>query len=349
LFPPDLQMTADPATLEVEAMGAPDTESQRRRWRPTRLQISLFVWAGLASYLIFKWHLTTDRTHLFIIIGSLLVAAGAGRLDHVARLVRDWAPLFVVLWGYDLLRGQADEWGLSTHVTPQINADRFMFGTVPTVWLQHAMFTPGRPHLWDYALFFVYLTHFFLVIIVAALLWKFAYHRFHRFAAMFVGLSFAAFVTYAFFPAAPPWLASQSHNLPPTAKIVDEVWVHLGLHNGASILSARGTYANPVAAIPSLHAAFPLLLMFFFWQSAGRWRWLLVLYPLAMALALVYTGEHYVIDIFLGWIYATVVYVFGLWVAAAWERRQARKAPVVPLSVAAPEPALSGASLSSRR
>jgi len=340
-------MTADPAAVEVEALGASTSESQRR-WRPTRLQVSLFVWAGLASYLFFKWHVTTDRTHLFIIVGSLLVAAGAGRLDYVARLVRDWAPLFAVLIGYDLLRGQADAW-FSTHVTPQIQADRFMFGTVPTVWLQHALFTPGRPHWYDYVTFFVYLSHFFVAIIVAAVLWRFAYDRFHRFAAMFVGLSFAAFITYALFPAAPPWLASQSRDLAPTAKVVDEIWVHLGLHNGASILSARGTYANPVAAIPSLHAAFPLLLALFFWKSAGRWRWLLALYPVAMAFALVYSGEHYVIDIFLGWIYAVVAYVVGLWIAAWWARRKARQAPVLPLPVAAPEPPLVGASVSSRR
>jgi hypothetical protein len=341
-------MTADSATLEVEAPGAAGAGSERRRWRPTRLQVCLFVWAGLASYLLFKWHVTTDRTHLFIIVGSLLVAAGAGRLDYVARLVRDWAPLFVILVAYDLLRGRADDW-FTVHVTPQIDADRLMFGTVPTVWLQHAIFTPGRPHWYDYVTFFVYLSHFFVAIVVAALLWKFAYHRFHRFAAMFVGLSFAAFVTYAFFPAAPPWLASQSHDLPPTAKVVDEIWVHLGLHNGTSVLSARGTYANPVAAIPSLHAAFPLLLLLFFWGSAGRWRWLLALYPLAMAFALVYTGEHYVIDIFVGWVYAVVVYAVGLWVARSWARRQHRQAPVVPLPVPAPDPPLVEASVSSRR
>src|SRR5260370_6719343 len=100
-------MTADPATLEVDAPGTPPcTDPQRGRWRLTRLQVSLLIWAGLVSYLFFKWHLTTDRTHLFIIIGSLLVAASAGRLHHLARLVRDWTPLFVVLIGYDLLRGQ---------------------------------------------------------------------------------------------------------------------------------------------------------------------------------------------------------------------------------------------------
>jgi membrane-associated phospholipid phosphatase len=340
-------MTADPATLGVQPdVDAPGYEP-RRRWRPTRLQWAIGIWLVAVGVMLWKWHLTTDRRHLFIIIGTGLIATGAGRLRTVARVVIDWAPLFFILAAYDSLRGQADKW-FPINVTPQIHADQFLFGgTVPTVQLQHALFTPGHPHVWDYAAFFVYLTHFFAALFVAALLWKFAYPRFRRFAALIVAVSFSAFATYALFPAAPPWLASQTHDLAPTAKIVDEIWTHLGLQNGASLLSARGHEANPVAAIPSLHAAYTLLLMLFFWRSAGRWRWLLPLYPLAMAFSLVYTGEHYVIDILLGWLYAVVVYFVGTWLMDRWARRRSR----VSADVLEPEPAppvLAGASLSSR-
>ena len=128
---------------------------------------------------------------------------------------------------------------------------------------------------------------------------------------MFVTLTFAAFVTYALYPAVPPWLASRDAVLQPTSKIIDEMWAHVGLLDGAHVLSATGRFANPVAAIPSLHAAYPMLLALFFWKSAKRWRWLLATYTLAMALTLIYTGEHYVIDIVLGWLYATAVFVGG--------------------------------------
>ena len=39
---------------------------------------------------------------------------------------------------------------------------------------------------------------------------------------------------------------------------------------------------------------------------------LLALYPLAMAFALVYTAEHYVVDILLGWAYTLV----AIWVVS---------------------------------
>ncbi|HSO95151.1 MAG TPA: phosphatase PAP2 family protein [Acidimicrobiia bacterium] len=339
-------MTADPAMATAGPGSDAPASKLGRRWRPTRLQYAVAIWLSLVGYMLWKWHLDTNRNHLLIILGTGLMAAGAGSLRTIGRVVIDWAPLFFILAAYDSLRGKADQW-FPVHVTPQIHADQFLFGgKVPTVELQHLLFTPGRPHIWDYAAFFVYLSHFFVALIVAAFLWKFGYARFRRFAVLFVALSFAGFATYALFPAAPPWLASQNHALAPTAKIVDEVWTHLGLQNGASLLSARSHEANPVAAIPSLHGAYPVLLMLFFWRSAGRWRWLLPLYPLAMAFSLVYTGEHYVIDLILGWLYAVVVYFVGTALMDRWARRRARVAPEPP--VAAPEPpVLAGAALSS--
>jgi uncharacterized membrane protein len=65
-----------------------------------------------------------------------------------------------------------------------------------------------------------------------------------------------------------------------------------------------------------------------------------------MAVTLVYTGEHYVIDILIGWIYAIVIYAAYSYAERAWERRKAmrRAAPAAPPragaggAVHAPEP-----------
>ncbi len=338
-------MTADPAALGLPGeVGGAELQPGRRRWRPTRLQTSIAIWVVFVALLLARWGLTTNQTQLFVIIGSGLIAAGAGRLHHIGQVVKDWFPLFVILFVYSELRNLADKW-FTVHVTPQINVDKALFGVVPTVWLQHELFTPGRLHWWDVLTFSVYLSHFFASLVVAAVLWKFAYPRFRRFVVLFVSLTFAGFVTYALFPAAPPWLASQSHAIPPTARIVDEVWAHIGLHSGASLFSAKSNFANPVAAVPSLHAAYPVLLMLFFWGSAKKWRWLLPLYPLAMAFSLVYTGEHYVFDILLGWIYAVTIYFVGTWAMNAWSRRRT-SARAAPASMREPE-VLAGAGLSS--
>ena len=76
-------------------------------------------------------------------------------------------------------------------------------------------------------------------------------------------------------------------------------------------LFQRGAeYANPVAAVPSLHAAYTLLFAIYLWR-VRRWAQpLLVAYVAAMAFALVYTAEHYVADILLGWSYT----ILAVWV-----------------------------------
>ena len=271
-----------------------------------------------------------SRAEIFAIVGLGLIASGTTAASETTwkRVVIDWLPFYLLLTAYDMLRGSAGKW-LMPHVIPQIRIDEWLFdGTAPTIRLQHALYTPGVAHPWDYAAFVVYMTHFVVPFVIAGILWKFAHDRFRRYTALLVGLTFAALVTYALYPAVPPWLASQNASLPPTAKIIDEMWTHIRLGNGASVFSATGHFADPVAAMPSLHAAYPMLLMLFFWKSAGRWRWrwLLALYPLAMAFTLVYTGEHFVIDIVFGWLYAVTIFVMGNRLFDRFEGRRASRA-----------------------
>ncbi len=77
----------------------------------------------------------------------------------------------------------------------------------------------------------------------------------------------------------------------------------------------------------------------FLWNRVGRgWRPLLVAYPLIMAFTLVYTAEHYVVDILLGWMLAAAVLVALNRYDA---RRAARKAEsdTSPAAVAELDPA----------
>jgi hypothetical protein len=289
----------------------------------------LIVWAiGVVIYEA-GFNMPMARPSIFAIVGTGLLAATAGNKQAWARVVVDWFPLFTVLYVYDVLRGLADRW-ITPHVHPQIEFDRFLFGgKVPTVELQRALYQPGHAHAWDYFAFLTYLTHFIVPILVAAVLWKVAHDRFRRYAFLFVSLTYVTFLTYLLYPAVPPWMASRSGAIAPTAKIIDDMWIHLGLKSGAEVFSATSHLANPVAAVPSLHTAYPVLIMLFFWGTAGRRRWLLSLYPLAMSWTLIYTSEHYFFDILLGWLYAIAVFVIGSAAYTAYmERRMATPSTV---------------------
>jgi membrane-associated phospholipid phosphatase len=116
-------------------------------------------------------------------------------------------------------------------------------------------------------------------------------------------------VTYALFPAAPPWMASDLGELQPTVRSIGVIWSHIPIGNFDTLYEKGANYSNQVAAVPSLHCAYTLLVALILWPLVPRWsRVLLALYPLAMTFALVYTAEHYVVDILLGWTYTLIAY-----------------------------------------
>ena len=204
--------------------------------------------------------------------------------------------------------------GVATRETPQIRVEETLFGKpVPTVWLQEHFWHGGNHlHWWDYATWFLHLTHFFATFIALAVIWVFAHDRFSRYATMVCVLALTGFATYVAYPAAPPWMAAQHGNLGESNRMIALVWQHLPFANGGAVFEHGKSYANDVAAMPSLHAAFALLFTLYLWRLVPRYvRPLLALYPLAMALALVYSGEHYVVDCIAGWVYAVAAFALG--------------------------------------
>jgi len=272
-----------------------------------------------------------SRDSIFLLLLAGLLAISASDVSSWARgVIVDWLPFYGALLAYDLLRGFVGNNPLyAPHVLPQIRVDEWLFGgTVPTVWLQENYFDPGQLDWYNLLTWGVYLTHFFTIFVIAAVLWRVARPRFLQFRAMVLTLTFAAFLTYLFLPAAPPWMASEQGVIGPVARVIGDVWGTLGIEPAQAIWQSGSAFANPVAALPSLHTAYPVLILCFFWPTGGwRTRTICLLYALAMSFTLVYTGEHYVADVLLGWIYAIVTYLavnrIRAWLA---ERREA-KAP----------------------
>jgi membrane-associated phospholipid phosphatase len=301
------------------------------RWRDPkrrRVLIGWTVWtAGLVIYFI-RDGVLQSLDWIFIFIAGALIVSSLGSGVKWKRLVLDWLPLFLVLTGYGLLRGYAANTIWGPFYRPQVWFDQLFGGIAPTVQLQRWLYRPGL-HFWDYLTWACYMSHFFTSFIIAGVLWKTNYPRFKRFVPLFVGLTFIGYVTYVLYPALPPWLAAQTHHIPPVTRIIPVVLNHLHLHTGASIFTGGNRFDNNVAAMPSLHGGYPMLICLFFWKaSSPRKRVLLAAYPICMAFSLVYLGEHFVIDIFVGWIYAIATFYFGSKLLDRWAVRQARRHPL---------------------
>lgn len=250
-----------------------------------------------------------------------LACASIGRPPReIVELLRDWLPLVAVLCAYDFSRGAADSLGIGVHYHPMADFDRALFGENPTVWLQAHLYDPRAVHWWDVLFTLVYTSYFIVPFVLAGVLWARDRLGFKRFSRRLVSLALAGLATYVAFPAAPPWLASERGLIGEVHRTVSDGWEVLGTGT-ASLFSEGQAGVNLVAAVPSLHAAFTLLVALFLWGRVRRpWlRPLLLLYPLAMAVTLVATGEHYFFDVLLGWVYAGTAMVAWAW----WERRRA--------------------------
>ena len=200
------------------------------RPRVTRLSGAV-RWAALALYAgalsVFLWQegvpAARDRLLTWIVLG-LLALSTANLGGWLRGVLLEWLPFAIVLWAYDLLRGHADGLLFSTHYRPQLEADRFLFGEVPTVWLQeHLWDGASRLHWYDYAAWAVYMSYFVATYLVAGVLWFVARARFRRYVGTVTLLAAMGFATFALFPAAPPWLAGREGELAWTTRSIGPI------------------------------------------------------------------------------------------------------------------------------
>ncbi len=321
--------------------GGPQAQARRKRL----LLAVLALFAVVGAFFGFP----TGREVVVGWVLLLLFAACAGDVRLWRRVVlRDWLPLIAVLFAYDLLRGFANEIGgrlfdlpvwrssmfvesktARAHLTELVTADRALFGgVVPTEWLQERLYDAQQVHWYDVVAVVVYFSHFLVSLALAVVLWATAYSLFRRYLASLVTLTLVTLATYVLYPAAPPWMASLNGELTPgIARVAPETLRAIGGHTVNSAIERGEAYSNPVAAIPSLHAAVPMLLLLFCWPVISRrWRAALIAYSAVMALTLVYGGEHYVIDVLIGWLYAAVA-VYGVRFVLSRRRRRQEGAP----------------------
>ncbi len=240
---------------------------------------------------------------MFIALLGLFIILGQGR-----RFTVYFLPFVLLLLSYEKLRSLAPHINKHVHYMEMVHFDRWMFGgTLPTTWLQQHMYF-GRVAWYDFYFYFLYMLHFVTPLLLALAIWKYKPKKYWLFICSLVILSYAGFITYVLFPAAPPWLASELGKIEPIHRISSDVWAAFGVKDFSTYYKQLAP--NAVAAMPSLHAAYPFLLALFVRKLWGnRWFALSLIYPASIWFGIVYLGEHYVIDAIVGVVYAVAAYL----------------------------------------
>ncbi len=260
----------------------------------------IIVFAGL---LLAQSALHGKLSPIGFVLGMLGFALYTGR---GGRFLRDWVPVALAFVAYGVTARAVPDLGLGVHYQPQIDAERILgLGTIPTIWLQEHLYhgTTGPLEIFSIVM---YVSHFVAPLLLAFLIW--AFWRSRGFTDLLYGIlivSLLGEITFVLAPTAPPWLAADHGLIPPVHHVIKESLYDLGLTDLAAKKDEPGSY-NIVAALPSLHAAWPLIgLLVIRKHRLPRWLFASQAFLLVgVVFAIVYTGEHYLVDALVGCLYA---------------------------------------------
>ncbi len=275
-----------------------------------------------------------DRWAIFLLVGAII-------LGKWKSFLRDWTPFVFLLFGFEFLRGVAGDRVASggllrddhpdVHVDALIAADRALFGgAIPPVWLQDKLYVPGTVHWYDVLAVLVYGLHFVFPLVFAFILWVGRKDRFWQFTIGLLVMSYLGFACYVLYPAAPPWLAQDWGYIQGLQNPFGQTFQVLAprrYDNFDTMTLWTLRSPNPVAAMPSLHAAYPWFVMMIAVKFYGRWGLVFLPYNVMLWFSAVYLGHHWVIDLLAGIALATACYLVLQFVWPRLTARTSRPAP----------------------
>lgn len=219
------------------------------------------------------------------------------------EFLKGWLPFIGLFVLFEFLRGWVDDlspfydkvlyWGYDLEI--------LIFGRLPTLALQEKL--AGNRQLLSVSVFF-YTTFFYYSFLIAFLVWLNKPQLYHKYVKGFLILTYIGLLIHFLLPTAPPWMVNQERNLGIQRLIYDK-----------SVISKMGWLSiykyfvggNAVAAMPSLHVAWPMFSTFFLIkETRKKIFYLLLSVPLGIAFAIVFTGEHYIVDVLAGWFLAAI-------------------------------------------
>jgi membrane-associated phospholipid phosphatase len=144
-----------------------------------------------------------------------------------------------------------------------------------------------------------------LPIIIGVMVWVFTRRRgsWVLYRNWFLAMNFIAVIVFALLPTAPPRMIF-------TSGVADINF----LHGVRTQILENGLLANPFAAMPSLHFGYALFIGVVLYMLAdGRWtRYFGFVYALIVLVAIVATGNHFIIDAVAGALVALAAWAFAV-------------------------------------
>lgn len=276
---------------------------------------------GVCAYLALAIATHTVRPYHWFLLATIPAALFAP--ERGRQFFLDWSPLIAFWLVYDRLRLLQPLLLDRVSVETPFLVERWAFGwlaggEVPAhaarAWLASYSGRPfGLIASWLFQL--IYFSHIFTVPVLISWLWfcgrsNIKYReRFVRHMLAFAVLSFSAIIIYLLLPVAPPWWVSLHGMTRPTEALVAQTNIATAM-DGKLIQGMIKNAAQWFAAVPSLHGAYPVLLILLALRDRKRLIIaLMIFYGAAMWVATVILNQHYVLDLMAGAIIAVAVWL----------------------------------------
>jgi len=270
---------------------------------------------------------------MLLAIPGALLAEKRGR-----QFFLDWAPLFAFWLVYDRLRLLQPMLLYRVAIESPYLIERWAFGwitggDVPAHAARAWLSSQGDTSLSQVMLWLaqtVYFSHLVFVPLFFVWLWisgrksEEGRERFTHYMRAFAFLNFLAVIVYVLLPVAPPWWVTANGFAQPTTALISQTRMAAGM-NGVLVQGMIKTAPQWFAAVPSLHGAYPVLLLLLARGNRSQWiSFAIAIYGVAMWSATVVLNQHYIIDLLAGALLA-----FAAWKLAS-RRRTGKTLSVYP-------------------
>lgn len=267
-----------------------------------------------AAYLILSYFLVGYKTDQVVLVGIFNVLYYA---SAISRKFIIGFSIFIVYWIiYDYMKAFPNYNYNSVHIEDLYNFEKSVFG----IEQGGKSLTPNEYWLLHTNSFLDVLTGFFYLMWVpvplafaAFLFFSNERRNFLNFLLTFVWVNLLGFVVYYLYPAAPPWYVQQ-HGFEFIAGTPGNTAGLVRFDNFFGIELFKSIYSkgsNVFAAMPSLHSAYPLIVVYY--GTKGKFRKANVFFITVMVgiwFAAVYTSHHYLSDVLAG-ITTAIVGIFS--------------------------------------
>ncbi len=276
-----------------------DSQTADGSMRPSGLLLALLVLLGGSAILVIG---ALSGRYFFISKGTILplLLLGAMLSGQTRAFLRDWLLFLSLLLLFDTLRGTIYlaifEWHLPWYMGYAIRLEELIFG-VPSAshWVHDTWPELVASPLVRSLMVMVHASHFLYFLGFGFVVYRLAPHHFRLYTTAMTLVMAGGLVGYLLVPTVPPWMAADFFGvLPPIERLLDETY------NSYIPTILVGLQTNHIAAMPSLHVAFPTTCCAIAWHLFGWRAWPALVYTVLTLVSPIYLAEHYAVDVLAG-------------------------------------------------